>query len=193
MGYREVAVEMIAPISHIPYPISSRSDYPLALLLGVVQGLGEFLPVSSSGHLVATPWLLDLPPSALNDHAYDVALHLGTTATLVGFFWRDWLTMARQAHRLDSPEGRRFWLLALASVPGAATGYLIEDIAATRLRTPVVVAATVGTMGMMLYGADHWGRRERTLADAGVSDALLLGVAQAVALVPGVSRSGAPW
>lgn len=183
------------PTSHIPHSASSRrssfDDYTLAALLGVVQGAGEFLPVSSSGHLIATPFLLGLPTSALNDHAYDVALHLGTTTTLLAFFWRDWLAMVRRAHRFGSPEGRRFWLLVLATVPGAAVGYLIEDVAATTLRKPLVVAATVGVMGVALGGADRWGGRHRTLPDVRVRDALLLGAAQAVALVPGVSRSGA--
>ncbi len=165
--------------------------YAAATLLGVVQGLGEFLPVSSSGHLIATPWLLGLEDSALNTHAYDVALHFGTSTTLLAFFWHDWLEMARHANRFDSEAGRRLWLLAVASVPGAVVGYLIDDLAATRLRKPLVVAATVGTMGLALFAADRWGKRDRTLAQLGMRDALLLGMAQAIALVPGVSRSGA--
>ena len=170
---------------------SAPSEYAMATLLGIVQGLGEFLPVSSSGHLIATPWLLGLEASALNEHVYDVALHLGTSATLLAFFWKDWRVMVSSAHRPRSVAGRRFWLIAIASVPGAVTGYLIEDAAATTLRKPLVVAVTVSVMGLVLYGADRWGASERMLTQLRLSDALLLGVAQAVALVPGVSRSGA--
>lgn len=170
---------------------STPSEYAVATLLGVVQGLGEFLPVSSSGHLIATSWLFGLEASVLNNHVYDVALHLGTSATLLAFFWQDWFTMVRCVLRPGSGEGRRFWLVAVASVPGAITGYLIEDVAATTLRKPLVVACTVSVMGLALYAADRWAARERTLAQLGLRDALLLGLAQAVALVPGVSRSGA--
>jgi undecaprenyl-diphosphatase len=165
-----------------------------ALALGILQGLGEFLPISSSGHLIVVPWLLGWPPQSLS---FDVALHLGTLAAVLYAFAGDWARLLAGAGRsllqgrpLASPEGRQLGLLALASVPAAVAGVLLDDWAETAFRAPGLVAATMAVMGAVLLVAD---RRAGSAESEAVSlrDALLIGTAQALALVPGVSRSGA--
>ncbi len=165
-------------------------DYRVATALGIVQGLGEFLPISSSGHLIIAPWLFGFEESSLNTLTYDVALHLGTTVALLAFFWRDWLRLALAAPRPTSEDGKLFWMITLASVPGAVAGYLLDEIASTTFRAPLLVAATLAAMGAVLYIADRMGGQRRTLGDVGSSDAVSVGLAQALALIPGVSRSG---
>jgi undecaprenyl-diphosphatase len=165
-----------------------------ALVLGVLQGLGEFLPISSSGHLIVVPWLLGWPDHGLG---FDVALHLGTLFAVVAAFAADWWRLLRagiaglvRGQPFADPDSRLLWLLALASVPGGAAGLLLESWAETTFRSPGLVALAMAVLGAVLWAAD---RRARGGADRPVSvgDALLIGLAQAAAIVPGVSRSGA--
>lgn len=166
-----------------------------AVVLGVLQGLGEFLPISSSGHLIAVPWLLGWPEHGL---AFDVALHVGTLAAVLFAFAGQWLRLMSSAARgalrgrpFAEPEGRLLGLLALASAPGGVAGLLLEHRAETAFRSPAIVAASMAVMGVVLFLADR--RAHGTGEALGVSKAhaLLIGVAQALAIVPGVSRSGA--
>ena len=170
-----------------------------AVLLGVVQGLSEFLPISSSGHLIVTPWLLGWPPHSL---AFDVALHVGTLVAVLYAFAGDWwrllgsgLRGALRGRPFAEPEGRLLGLLALASLPGAVAGLLLEDWAETVFRSPALVALTMSLMGVVLFLADR--RAPEATPDSpddspvSLRDGLLIGLAQALALVPGVSRSGA--
>ncbi|MBI3932784.1 MAG: undecaprenyl-diphosphate phosphatase [Acidobacteria bacterium] len=166
-----------------------------AVVLGVLQGLGEFLPISSSGHLIAVPWLLGWPEHGL---AFDVALHLGTLAAVLWAFAGDWWRLGASALRgalrgrpFAEPGGRLLGLLALATIPGAAGGLLLEDWAETVFRSPGLVAATMAGMGAVLLLADRRGGGTREASGVSVVHALLIGTAQALALVPGVSRSGA--
>jgi undecaprenyl-diphosphatase len=166
-----------------------------AIVLGVVQGLGEFLPISSSGHLVVVPWLLGWPEHGLS---FDVSLHVGTLAAVLYAFFDDWRRLLGAGVRgvltrrpFADPDSRLLWLLAMASIPGAVAGVLLEDRAESVFRSPALVAAAMALMGLVLLFAD---RAARGTADArGVTarDALLIGVAQALAIIPGVSRSGA--
>ncbi len=168
-----------------------------ALVLGVLQGLGEFLPISSSGHLIVVPWLVGWADSGL---AFDVALHLGTLVAVALAFWRDWLRLARGGARgllsgrpLADPDVRMLLYLALATVPGALAGLLLDKWAETVFRAPGLVALMMALMGAVLWAAD---RRAGTgpAADGltvSLRDALLIGFAQALAIVPGTSRSGA--
>lgn len=165
-----------------------------AFVLGAVQGLGEFLPISSSGHLIVVPWLLGWSVQSL---AFDVALHLGTLAAVLYAFLPDWLRLAGSGVRcllrgrpLAEADARQLWLLALASVPGAIAGLVLDEWAETAFRSPLLVACTMSLMGAVLLVAD---RRAGPGAGADVTlrHALLIGCAQALALVPGVSRSGA--
>jgi undecaprenyl-diphosphatase len=165
-----------------------------ALVLGILQGLGEFLPISSSGHLIVVPWLLGWPPQSLS---FDVALHLGTLAAVLYAFIGDWVRLAggawrglRRGRPFSEPEGRQLGLLALASVPAAVAGLLLDDWAETAFRSPALVAATMAALGAVLMLADR--RADRGEGEAvSAGHALLIGTAQALALVPGVSRSGA--
>jgi undecaprenyl-diphosphatase len=166
-----------------------------AIVLGMVQGLGEFLPISSSGHLVVLPWLLGWPEHGLS---FDVALHVGTLAAVLYAFFDDWkrllLAGARGAlagRPFADPDSRLLWLLALASVPGALAGLLLEDRVESTFRSPALVAAAMAVMGVILLSADRAGNGTADARGVTLRDALLIGVAQALALVPGVSRSGA--
>jgi len=159
-----------------------------ALVLGTVQGLAEFLPVSSSAHLVLVPWFFGWNDPGL---AFDVALHMGTLLAVLGYFWRDWVLLAaRGVSRPGSEEGRLFWLLAAATVPGAVFGRLLEKQAETTFRSPWLVAVMLMAAGLALYVADSRFSREKNLSAAGWADALWIGTAQALAVIPGVSRSG---
>jgi len=166
-----------------------------AIVLGVVQGLGEFLPISSSGHLVAVPWLLGWPDHSLS---FDVALHVGTLAAVLYAFFDDWRRLIVSGIRatlagrpFSDPDSRLLWLLAMASVPGAVAGLLLEDRAESAFRSPALVAAAMALMGLVLLAADRMARGTADARGVTVRDALLIGAAQALAIIPGVSRSGA--
>lgn len=158
--------------------------------MGIAQGMSEFLPISSSAHLILVPWLLGWPDPGLT---YDVALHVGTLAAILACFWRDWWDYLR--HGLlggREPQRRLFWSLTLATAPAAAAGLLLQDLAETAFRAPALIAANLVVMGILLGLADRLRVRRagRSLESFGLAAGLLVGVAQALALVPGVSRSG---
>jgi undecaprenyl-diphosphatase len=165
-----------------------------AVVLGILQGLGEFLPISSSGHLIVAPWLFGWPDSGLS---FDVALHLGTLVAVAAAFWRDWLRLLQAFFRalpagrvLRDPDSRLLVYLALASVPGAIAGLLLEKWAETVFRSPALVGTMMALLGVVLWFADR--RANRTAGEVvSLRDALLIGCAQALAIVPGTSRSGA--
>jgi undecaprenyl-diphosphatase len=159
-----------------------------ALVLGAVQGLTEFLPVSSSAHLVIVPWLLGWSDPGL---AFDVALHLGTLLALLLYYWRDWLDMGISLADGRPLPRRLLFLLVIASVPGAVAGLLFEKEAETIFRSPGLIAITLALLGIALWVADALGTKKRKIEDIRLIDALLIGLSQALAIVPGVSRSGA--
>jgi undecaprenyl-diphosphatase len=167
---------------------------PRALVLGVLQGLGEFLPISSSGHLIVVPWLLGWPDSGL---AFDVALHLGTLAAVAFAFWRDWLKLLEAGARavatgrpLADPDSRLLVYLALATIPGAVAGLVLDEWAETVFRSPALVALMMAAVGLVLWAADRRAPSGEGPDTMSLRDALLIGLAQAVAIVPGTSRSG---
>ncbi|MEA3244945.1 MAG: undecaprenyl-diphosphate phosphatase, partial [Gemmatimonadota bacterium] len=165
-----------------------------AAILGVLQGLAEFLPISSSAHLALAPWAFGWPEPGL---AFDVALHVGTLAAVLWYFRRDWLALAAGALRaarrgsLEEPDARRVALLVVATVPGAAIGYTLQRQAETIFRAPALTAAALIVMGAILWAVDARVAARRPLAAMSWKDAVLIGLAQACAIVPGVSRSGA--
>jgi undecaprenyl-diphosphatase len=165
-----------------------------AIALGIVQGLGEFLPISSSGHLIVFPWLLGWPVQSLS---FDVALHLGTLVAVLAAFAGDWARLAAGAwtglrERRVTPEVRLLGLLVLGSVPAGIAGLLLDEWAETVFRSPALVATTMALMGGVLFLADRRAAGgEGGSGTISLRDALLIGSAQALALVPGVSRSGA--
>jgi len=162
-----------------------------AIILGAIQGVTEFLPISSRAHLILIPWLFGWPDPGLT---FDVALHVGTLAALLIYFRSDWLYLTMSAFRLlkgdtDDPDGRVALYIILATIPGALAGLLFEDLA-DRLSSPTVVATALIVLALALRAAELSGRREIDLGTMTVLDALAIGAAQTLAIVPGVSRSG---
>jgi len=165
-----------------------RLSFVEAVILGVVQGLGEFLPISSSAHLVLVPWFFGWPDPGLT---FDVALHVGTLVALVAFFWKDWLILIKDGFRRPSAsQGRLFWTLVAATVPGALFGYFLEKQAETVFRTPLLIGFMLIAMGIVLFVVDSCSSKRKRLEQMGFGGGLLIGVSQALAIIPGVSRAG---
>jgi undecaprenyl-diphosphatase len=164
-----------------------------AFVLGVLQGLAEFLPISSSAHLALAPWVFGWEDPGL---AFDVALHLGTLATVLWFFRKEWGALIVSAlsivrtRKIRTPEEWRVIFLIIGTAPGAVAGLLLEDAAETAFRTPALMATTLIIMGGLLWASDRFSSQRRSINDMTWRDALLIGIAQACALVPGFSRSG---
>jgi undecaprenyl-diphosphatase len=164
-----------------------------SIVLGIVQGLAEFLPISSSAHLTLAPWAFGWQDPGL---AFDVALHAGTLIALAWFFRRDWVELTVAAwsivttRRITTPLERRVLLLIIATIPGGIAGKLLNDYAEQTFRSPLLIACTLIVMGALLWAADKWASQRRALEDITYRDAVLIGLAQMFALIPGVSRSG---
>ena len=164
-----------------------------AVILGLVQGLAEFLPISSSAHLVLTPWVFGWSDPGLS---FDVALHVGTLVAVLWYFRAEWVSLTRSAiallrtRRADTDDKRRFLYLVVATIPAAIGGVLLEEYAETTFRSPALMAVTLMVMGALLWAVDRYAVRDRPLSSLGLRDAVLIGLAQMLALVPGVSRSG---
>jgi undecaprenyl-diphosphatase len=168
-----------------------------ALIMGIVQGLTEFLPVSSSGHLVVVPFLFGWHDPFITSLAFSVMLHMGTLVALLVYFQEDWrrlvpagLAALRDRAFHDLPDRRLAWLLLAATIPAAIVGFLLQDLIETRFREVGLVALTLVIGAAILWLADRWGRRDRTIEQVTFPLALGIGLAQALALVPGISRSG---
>ncbi|HEX5181248.1 MAG TPA: undecaprenyl-diphosphate phosphatase [Gemmatimonadaceae bacterium] len=164
-----------------------------AIVLGIIQGLSEFLPISSSAHLALTPWLLHWPEPGLS---FDVALHTGTLVAVLGYFRDEWIRLARAAWEIvttrtvATESQRRVVLLVIATIPGGIAGLALDKYAETTFRAPALIAWAMIILGVLLWLADRGAREVRTLHDMNWRDALLIGIAQIFALIPGVSRSG---
>lgn len=167
-----------------------------AAVLGTVQGLTEFLPVSSTGHLIIFEELLGVDQDKYG-LTFDAALHLGTLLALLWFFGHRWIDLAAGAVRavrersFADAEGRLAWLVVLGTIPAAVLGFAFEDQIEDAFREPALVGMMLIAFSGIFVWAEAVSKRVRTSADIGWFDALFVGVAQAVALVPGVSRSGA--
>jgi undecaprenyl-diphosphatase len=164
----------------------------------VVQGLTEFLPVSSSGHLLLGQYFLGLDQERFG-LPFDVALHLGTLLAVVSYFWRDLLRMALafarslrpQGRNLADPEQRMAYLVLSSTIPAALIGFFFEDFFATAVRSPWVVVFNMVLVGILFIVGENVGRKNRQAEKMSFAQAVSIGLAQAAALVPGVSRSGA--
>jgi undecaprenyl-diphosphatase len=190
----------------------NENSMPLyqAVVLAIVQGLTEFLPISSTAHLVLFPWLLGWKDPGLT---FDIALHAGTLVAVVAYFWRYWLEMLKLVTGIggsslaDPPssvatgeagqitllgENRRlFWYLVVATFPAGIAGWLFESAAEEQLRSPVIIGTALVAVGLIMWAGERLGRRLHDLGHVGFLDSLLVGVAQAFSVIPGVSRSGA--
>lgn len=160
-----------------------------AFILGLAQGLGEFLPISSSAHLILIPWLFKWPDPGLT---FDVALHIGTLIAVIAYFFKDWLNLIYQGfrHGLKNLEGRLFWFIVIASIPGAIVGALLEQQAETTFRSPLVIGIMLIIMGLILYLADRFGTKQQQNKSISFRQSFTIGISQALAIIPGVSRSG---
>lgn len=165
-----------------------------AVLLAVIQGLTEFLPISSSAHLALAPWLLGWKDQGL---AFDIALHFGTLVGVLLYFAKDWIRIAaaglgirRKAEEGDEIPRHMLWMLAAGTVPVGIAGLLLKDAAETVFRTPWVIGTMLIVVGLLMGWAERRARFARTVGDVTWADALAVGAAQALAVVPGTSRSG---
>lgn len=167
-----------------------------AMVLGLVQGLGEFLPISSSAHLILVPWLFGWPDQGL---VFDIALHWGTLTAVLTYFWKDlwllakgfWNSLFKATRDLRNNFHQQMaWLLVIASIPGALVGKLLEEQAEHTFRNPLLIAATLSVFAMILFAADHFGHKRKKMEKIRWWEAVLIGCGQAFAIIPGVSRSG---
>jgi len=152
-----------------------------ALILGIVQGLTEFLPVSSTAHLILFPWFFHWA-GELDSLTFDVALHAGTLLALFICFWKDWIELILRKQRL-------FMLIVIASLPAGIAGFLLNDLVEHALRSPLIIAVSLVVFGCVMLIAEKM-NKTKTVDDVTLRDAFTIGIAQAVALIPGVSRSG---
>jgi undecaprenyl-diphosphatase len=169
-----------------------------AIILGITQGITEFAPISSSGHLILVPWLFGwsiVDDPALNK-TFDVALHVGTLAGALAYFRGDVWRFARafagsvRRRRIATTDERLAWALVVGTIPGALVGAVFEDPIQEHLGAPWLIAVMLVVFGVLLYAVDRSARSPRDISSIGVRTGLFLGVAQAIALQPGVSRSG---
>lgn len=177
-----------------------------AIILGIVQGLTEFIPVSSSAHLIIVPWLFSWDDTVLNGLAFDLALHLGTLVALLTFFANDWLRLIRAGiasiveRKVGSDPNRRLaWFVVIGTIPGAVAGMFaeskIEELfhqpgAAHQSSAMIAMAIIIALLGGFLFIAERIAKHSRGMNQLAFSDAIWIGLAQALAVFPGVSRSG---
>jgi undecaprenyl-diphosphatase len=174
-----------------------------AIVLAIVQGLTEFLPVSSTAHLWLVPWILKWKDPGLT---FDVALHAGTLAAVLLYFWRYWLEMVKMVLGMsDGGDGapakagsvtllgenrQLFWFLVIATIPGGISGLLFERAADEQLRSPLIIGTALIVVALVMWAGERVGRRDLSLGRVGLVDSILVGAAQAFSVIPGVSRSG---
>jgi undecaprenyl-diphosphatase len=170
-----------------------------ALVMGLTQGLTEFIPVSSSGHLILVPWLFGWPvkDTFLGSLEFSVILHMGTLLALLVYFWREWLKLIpaglatiRDRSFKGDPNRKMAWLLVIATIPAVAVGPLLTGPIEDAVREPAPVALMLCVGAAILWLADRWGAKTREMETITFRGAFGIGLAQVLALVPGISRSG---
>lgn len=178
-----------------------------AIVLGVVQGLTEFLPISSSAHLILVPWLLGWNDPVISSLPFDVALHIGTLIAVLSYFAADWVRLIRAGAQSiverkigNDPDRRLAWLIVIGTIPGAVVGGLAESKVEEVFHAPntglaqqtvIVMGIIIALLGLALFIAERVARHVRGMQDLKLADAIIVGAAQALAIFPGVSRSGA--
>ena len=169
-----------------------------ALILGIVQGLTELLPISSSAHLAIIPWLLGWTQSDafnLAFEGFDVALHFGTLLAIGIFFFKDWIQLIKGGFeqvvkKKKSFEGKMFWYIVIATIPGGIIGLILDKFAGNALEKPLIIAIALMVMGIILYIVDKKGKNKTTYEHLTFKQTFLIGLSQCLAFIPGVSRSG---
>lgn len=161
-----------------------------SLILGIVQGLTELLPISSSAHLFLIPWAFNWSVPEY----FDVALHFGTLLAIGIFFFKDWISLIKGGYKTvrgeKNPEGRMFWYIVLATIPGGIIGFLLDHYAQDILTNPTVIACALIVMGIILYIVDKFSKTDVKYENMTLKQTFLIGLSQALAFIPGVSRSG---
>lgn len=152
-----------------------------ALILGIVQGFTEFLPVSSTAHLILFPWFFNWT-GEVDTLSFDIALHTGTLIALLACFWRDWIELITKKQKL-------FGLIVLASIPAGVAGYLLNNFTERALREPLIISMMLVAVGFLMLIAEK-ANKYKDMEKIGLKDAIIIGIAQAIAIIPGVSRSG---
>ena len=168
-----------------------------AIVLGIVQGLTELLPISSSAHLTLIPWLFDWTKSQdfqIAFKGFDVALHFGTLLAIGIFFFKDWIVLIKggvnQVRGKKTKEGKMFWYIVLATLPGGAIGFLLDHFLEDKLEKPIIIGIALIVMGITLYFVDKYCKSNTNYEKMGLKQTFLIGLSQALAFIPGVSRSG---
>ncbi len=187
--------KIMAGLGGVLAVVSVLSGQSAAFVMGLLQGIAEFLPISSSAHLILLPWLFAWEDPLLHSLTFDIALHLGTLVAIVAYFWPDWLMLLRAVPQLlkrqQSPAVMMVWGVVLGTIPAGLLGVLFKDVIETSLRQPVQIAVVLAVMGVVIAGVDVYSHAQRSLAQLTYRDAIWIGLAQSLALIPGVSRSGA--
>ena len=168
------------------------------IVLAIIQGVTEFLPISSSAHLALTPWLFGWADQGLE---FDIALHFGTLFSVLFYFFRDWLRILFNGFGITPPgllgsdpsldrNPKMLWYLVAATLPAGIAGLLLKDKIESTLRSPYVMGTMLIVVGLVMWAAEKFAKHERTMNEMSLKDCLVIGCAQALALVPGTSRSG---
>ncbi len=152
-----------------------------AIVLGIVQGFTEFLPVSSTAHLILFPWFFNWS-GEVNTLTFDIALHAGTLLALLLCFWKDWIDLILRKQRI-------FLLIVVASIPAGIAGFFLNDLAEHTLRSPLLISLMLIVVGVVMLIAEK-AYKYKNVENTGLVDAVIIGIAQAIAIIPGVSRSG---
>ncbi len=169
-----------------------------SLILGIVQGLTELLPISSSAHLDIIPWILDWtanPEFNIAFEGFDVALHFGTLLAIGIFFFKDWLKLIKGGFnqiikKEKSSEGRMFWYIVIATIPGGLIGLILDKFVGDTLKKPIIIAIALIVMGIVLYVVDKKSKSSTKYEQMNFKQTFLIGLSQCLAFIPGVSRSG---
>lgn len=166
--------------------------YIQSIILGIIQGLTELLPISSSAHLTLIPWMFNW--EGLSE-SFDVALHFGTLLAIGLFFFKDWIQLIKGGFnqvvkKEKTVEGRMFWYIVLATIPGGIIGFLLDHFLEDALKAPLIIAFALIIMGILLYVIDKKCKSKITYEKMGLKETFFIGLAQALAFIPGVSRSG---
>ncbi|MHB1376296.1 MAG: undecaprenyl-diphosphate phosphatase [Candidatus Humimicrobiaceae bacterium] len=158
-----------------------------SVVYGIIQGVTEFLPISSTAHLVLVPWFLNWKDPGI---VFDVALHLGTAIAVILFFIKDWINLIKAGFtHPKSDNGKLFWFLVIATIPGGIAGIALDKYMES-FRNPVLIGIVLIIMGIVLYVADRIGKNNIELKNIGLSRSIIVGFSQIFAIIPGVSRSG---
>jgi undecaprenyl-diphosphatase len=169
-------------------------DLLQSIILGAIQGITEFFPVSSTAHLVLLPWFFSWTDQGL---PFNVALHMGSLIAIIYYFWRDWILIIKEFLQSvlkgsfeGRPNGKTGLYLVIATVPGALAGLLFEEYAAGLLRYPLSIAFSLSFFGVILYFSDRVSKKNKTVGEMNIVDCIIIGLSQVLAIIPGVSRAG---